>query len=270
MIIGCSDLIMLNEPPDKNIELLANKYEIQMIELMMDGVCWWEDPSFWQESIRKQLEDTGIKLSLHPPTTSMDLSCDSLELRLFSLSEHLKAIELAGELRAEHVVIHPGFCCESLENRGPALERALDSMERLLKAAKEAGVSLAVENVGWRQYSDFSLDEYCSFLEYFHPEEVVALLDVGHAFLNRWSFSEVFQRLGNRLHALHLHDNNGIKDQHLPIGQGHLPWEEIWHNLRESSEIKYLIFEYAADTPLTELLNSKKFIERKLCKFVQG
>lgn len=261
MLIGCSDLIRLNEPPDKNIELLVSKYKLEMIELMMEGISWWEDPSFWQEALKQQIKQMGIKISLHPPTTSMDLSCDSLEIRLFGVNEHLKAIKLAGELKAEHVVIHPGFCCANPENRAAALERSFDSLERLLKTARYVGIKLAIENVGWRQYGSFSLDEYCRFLEYFNPREVVSLIDVGHAFLNRWSFSELFQRLGNRLHALHLHDNNGIKDQHLPIGQGELPWEEIWLNLWKAPAIKYLILEYSSGTPLLEILNSQNIIK---------
>jgi len=266
MLIGYSDLILLGEPPNQNIQLLADKYQAEMVELMMDGVCWWEDPSFWKDSLAKQLQETGIKISLHPPTISMDLSCDSTELRLFGIREHHKAIQLAAQLKAEHVVIHPGFCCENPDCRTQALERSLDSLERLLKIAREAGVKLAVENIGSRQYGDYTLEEYCQFLDHFSPSEVVALVDVGHAFLNRWSFPALVEKLGSRLHCLHLHDNNGIKDQHLPIGEGDLLWKEIWNSLSQAPAIQSLILEYTPGTPLKKLLTGKNIIENECSK----
>ncbi|MDD2912760.1 MAG: TIM barrel protein, partial [Candidatus Bipolaricaulis anaerobius] len=34
--------------------------------------------------------------------------------------------------------------------------------------------------------------------------------------------------LGERLVHVHLHDNRGERDEHLPLGRGSLPWRAAW------------------------------------------
>ena len=40
------------------------------------------------------------------------------------------------------------------------------------------------------------------------------------------------QRMGKKLYEVHLHDNNGKKDQHLPIGFGTVNWIEVIEALK--------------------------------------
>lgn len=64
--------------------------------------------------------------------------------------------------------------------------------------------------------------------------KVNACLDVGHAFshanipLNTW-----IKVLGHRIGHVHLHDNDGINDLHLPLGKGNIPLYETLCHLKE-------------------------------------
>lgn len=264
MRIGYSDLPLLWKSPDSNIDILADN-RAETVELFMDGPCWGDNIMEWKNELKFRAEESGVLLSLHPPTVNMDLSCDSIYLRLFAINEHIKIIQLASELKAEYVVIHPGFCCHPVCRRGEAKERSLDSLERLITVAGELEVKLAVENVGSNGSSDlFTLEEYLEFLGQLNSDTVVSLLDVGHAFLNRWPLGEAIKRLGTRLYSLHLHDNDGIKDRHLPLGKGILPWGEVWDSIRQAGGVKHLILEYAPGNSMGDLIKGRQLVKREM------
>jgi sugar phosphate isomerase/epimerase len=44
--------------------------------------------------------------------------------------------------------------------------------------------------------------------------------------------SEWLEALGNHLKEVHLHDNDGRRDTHAPIGSGTVPFEELFQYLR--------------------------------------
>ncbi|MDV2887661.1 sugar phosphate isomerase/epimerase, partial [Alkalihalophilus pseudofirmus] len=105
-------------------------------------------------------------------------------------------------------------------------------------------VKLAVENVGYNGSSIFTQNEFTSFLGNI-DETAGYLIDTGHANLNGWDIPQVIKDVKNRLLALHLHDNNGTGDDHLPIGEGTIQWKEIFSAINEDSIHCQLILEYA-------------------------
>ena len=59
-------------------------------------------------------------------------------------------------------------------------------------------------------------------------------LDFGHAHYSRAPIRDWFDALGDRIGYLHLSDNNGSFDEHLPLGRGTVDWEEasaLWQTL---------------------------------------
>ena len=64
---------------------------------------------------------------------------------------------------------------------------------------------------------------------------VLLHLDVGHANLHGRKPVEMICRLGRRLHHVHLNDNDGRSDQHLPAGCGNIDWKAVFRTLREVS-----------------------------------
>lgn len=56
-------------------------------------------------------------------------------------------------------------------------------------------------------------------------DRVGICLDLGHANYSKVSLIEWFERLGARIACLHLSDNQGQFDDHLPLGAGTLDWK---------------------------------------------
>jgi sugar phosphate isomerase/epimerase len=64
-------------------------------------------------------------------------------------------------------------------------------------------------------------------------------LDVGHAHLGRRPeepnrTTELVGAFGDRLAHVHIHDNLGLEDLHLPLGAGSIDWPEVARALRRA------------------------------------
>ncbi|MEM1826897.1 MAG: TIM barrel protein, partial [Desulfurococcaceae archaeon] len=51
--------------------------------------------------------------------------------------------------------------------------------------------------------------------------------DVGHAHVNGYNLLEFYKYIRNYLGVVHLHDNDGTKDQHLPPYSGSVDWASL-------------------------------------------
>ena len=152
------------------------------------------------------------------------------------------------------------FCRFALFFREMAKKRAEETTHRLAEEARAMGLRLAFENVGYHGQSIYTEAEYAGALD--NVDSVVGyLIDIGHAHLNGWNIPQMIERLSHRLVGLHIHDNNGSSDQHRPIYDGSVPWEDIFQVMKKScgSECE-CILEYAPGTPLDILILGKKIL----------
>ena len=56
--------------------------------------------------------------------------------------------------------------------------------------------------------------------------------DTGHAHACRMDIKEALITLGERVEALHIHDNNGISDQHYAPYMGSIDWNDFMEGLK--------------------------------------
>jgi sugar phosphate isomerase/epimerase len=97
-----------------------------------------------------------------------------------------------------------------------------DRMPRLIEEARRHGVSIALENT-WDDRPEV-LDHLRNLLP--DREPLKFCLDTGH--MNVYSRLPVrrwWECLGREVAALHLHDNDGLSDDHLPPGGGTFDFE---------------------------------------------
>ena len=129
-----------------------------------------------------------------------------------------RSIECTAEAGGEICIIHP-------DNNKSAQENA-EMFFELLPFAKQHNVKIATENMwNWDREKDCSCFAACATSESFnaHLDAVnddffVACLDLGHAEM-RGSGSgaaQMIKALGDRLQALHIHDNDRLHDSHMP------------------------------------------------------
>ena len=100
-----------------------------------------------------------------------------------------------------------------------SLFRSLDELE---PTARALGVRIAVENLN--DVGHWAI--IARILESYAPDYVGLCYDSGHGNKGEDGLSHL-ERLGDRLIAVHLHDNNGLADQHLIPFTGTLDWERL-------------------------------------------
>ena len=152
------------------------------------------------------------------------------------------------------LIIHP-FYSPYRDSLSPEAEWKLniESYAKLIPAAKKYHVTICLENmfVGFRgkMYgaccSDFgTVCDYIDTLNEMAGEKCFGFcLDTGHALLIGKDIRQVILQLGDRIEALHTHDNNGINDQHLAPYMGVLDWDRFTEGLRKIGYRKPLSFE---------------------------
>lgn len=146
-----------------------------------------------------------------------------------------RAIECTAEAGGKICIIHPD------NDKSP--EENAEMYFELLPFAKEHGVKIAAENMwNWDRQTELPCFAACATPESFnahldavHDEDFVACLDIGHAEMRSLNTSavEMIHKLGRRLQALHIHDNDGKFDLHqIPFSMT-IDFEKIARALKE-------------------------------------
>lgn len=194
-------------------------------------------------------------ISLHGPCVTVNLA-DPNDTQY--LNRYEKDITFGKEINAEFIVVHTNEQWSG--NRKDIQNLVIERLQELDKLAQNiAGPRLAVENVGLLTNNLFNESEYIELFTKF--PNIVSLIDVGHANVNQWNLPHVIQTLNKKIIAYHLHDNNGKKDEHQPIGTSSINWTELFKAINTYSPNATKVLEYANGTfksmdQLLEHLNS--------------
>jgi len=156
---------------------------------------------------------------LHAPFRESRLHCDGPEGEA-AAAEVLRVLGIAARLGARAVVIHPldgGLPPEA--DPEAARARIIGAFRRFAEAGRGLGVPAAVENLF------HPVDAAMTFAALEAVPDLAFCLDAGHASLaGGWERIDPFLP---RAVALHLHDNAGGADEHLPPGEGGIDWAAV-------------------------------------------
>jgi len=94
-------------------------------------------------------------------------------------------------------------------------------------------------------------------------KDIELLLDLGHANMGKKPLHDYyFRKFKDRIGHIHMHDNDGSHDQHLPIGKGTINWKKIVRHLKRinyDNTITFEVFDRRVDSTARE--NFKKMWE---------
>jgi len=138
--------------------------------------------------------------------------------RIDAMDEVKRALEAAELIPFTHLIMHLGERTDEWSQR--TLEYSLTALEHLGAFARPLGVRLLVENLISEATTP---DHLVTILDMGHLDNVGICLDLGHAHMTV-GIPEAVATLGPRIASVHVHDNNGLKDEHLWPGDGAIPW----------------------------------------------
>ncbi len=171
------------------------------------------------------LADTyNFDIILHGPLFDVNLSSLKEGIRRASVKFMQECVELASRLNANLLVVHagsfPGDLSSDLMHK--ARDQLHSSLSELTKVAVNSGVIIGVENKQKSEDRELILypDEHLEVVEAFRDQGVRAVLDIGHAHTANSDLANYTHLLNDLIIELHLHDNAGVSDDHLPLGAG--------------------------------------------------
>jgi sugar phosphate isomerase/epimerase len=135
------------------------------------------------------------------------------------LAVGLRLLDLARALGARVHVLHVSsrrFAAADPELRRRVRARDREIARGMAGEAGARGLTLALENGAAAGQLDY-LEEILAAVD--RPALGIAL-DVGHAHLRGGDPAAAARRVAPHLRHVHLHDNHGARDEHLPPGQG--------------------------------------------------
>ena len=207
------------------------------------------------ESLRAYADSLGIPfVQGHAPFSFRDRSPEGWKAHNFART--VRAIEIAGVLGIQELVVHPMKFLPYKQNAQTLREYNMEFYRALIPHAKEAGVRICLENM-WEKnpkrgnlitHSVCSRGEEASAWvdELNDPDTIGYCLDLGHCGLVELDAAEEIRKLGHRITALHVHDNDFMQDLHILPYHGNADWKAILSALRE---VGYTgPFTYEADT----------------------
>ena len=188
-----------------------------------------------------------LNYSIHAPYADTNLSADDDLIREWILKRIRASIRFASELEARCVVVHPGWTTATDRfMKGRAWDLNLRSLHWLLRYAEEYGVSLLVENVPEpTPYLMVTADDFQMFFDEMELQMGMTL-DVAHANLQGETY-EFMSRFGDKIKHMHVSDNHGARDQHLPVGEGSIDWGRVVSSARGTGFTGWLVVESYSD-----------------------
>lgn len=103
-----------------------------------------------------------------------------------------------------------------------------ESLARIVRHARDAGVEMMYEPV------DDPLDTTDNIEKILHDvPELLLHLDIGHCNLHGRSPTKMLRCFAGRIAHLHLNDNDGRRDLHLPAGCGFINWDAVTKALHD-------------------------------------
>src|SRR5882762_7154925 len=202
------------------------------------------------QAMASALEQHHLQLvSLHAPT-SRDLSamresgtplsiCEVERVRRVEAMDELKrVIDVADDLPYARLILHMGGPRETADPR--KRDAAFSTLEHLILHAHHAGVTICVENTT----SEMGDPAYLrAFVDETRLTGLRFNFDIGHAHLSDFPEDEriekSFSPLRDLVSSVHLHDNHGEKDEHLPPYDGTIDWSAAIKTLQSASQTSF-------------------------------
>jgi len=186
-------------------------------------------------SILDDLASHSMSIICHLPTfvSTADLT-DSI--REASLLEMFNSLEVAAELGSQKVVLHPGHIGGmGIYVEQTALAHANNSLAAIIDRAQTLGLCVCLENMFPKCRAFVEPDDFVEILQRF--PDLKLTLDTGHANIANPGgrrILEFIEKFGPRIGHLHVSDNFGERDDHIPLGAGKIDFLKIINALKQT------------------------------------
>ncbi len=182
------------------------------------------------KKIKEVQETTNLEFTVHLPFSDLNLASLNQGIWDETMRQMNGAIRSVGDF-TDLMVVHPGHLSPlGAELPDKAWKQNIVGIQKLCDVAKDYNVTICVENmpnIGFL-FGKFP-EELVGMVENVGRENVGIALDIGHANL----VGKLDEFLNLEAKHVHIHDNLGKRDDHLPLGRGMIDWKMVMKKLKD-------------------------------------
>ena len=192
-----------------------------------------------------------LKYTVHAPFIEVNPASVNPALRKASIDEIKRSVDLANTLDSDIVVIHPGRSIfnNDKEYMKSVYKIAEDSLKAVGEYAKDNGVNACIENLP--RLRGFMYQDIHQLNDSLERIDLPMTLDIGHAYTAGFTVDDVCFK---NIKHIHIHDNDGVHDSHLPLGEGIIDFKRLFEIFEKSKYDGIYNFE----------LGSKEYVEKSI------
>jgi sugar phosphate isomerase/epimerase len=233
------------------------------------------------ERVKEEMAAEGLKfMDAHAGYGKfVDINCPIPEARGEMLARHKLTLHMIAALGVKTIAFHTGnenaYPGYTVDTQMDFIKRSLDE---LLPLAEELGIVICIENI-WHQTN--TPERLLEVKECFPTDALGFCYDAGHANLmdkgrnypesnacQTWGSvtpawdDQILEKMLPHVVNCHLHDNNGMSDQHRNLGDGNIDWQHIAGLLAKAPRLQVIQSEVvlvSANVAIKELCG--KFFE---------
>jgi len=226
-----------------NLEIYFSHYSLQIL-----------DKTKCMETA-KLLADAGLKITFHAPFMDLRPGAMDDKIRQTSVDRIKQIFDLAPYFHPLKIVCHASFD-ERYYVFGDDLwlEASIKTWKELIVLAKENKTIIALENI-----YETAPEPLHRLLTALASPHICFCFDTGHfnafarAPLELW-----LDQMGPFIGQLHVHDNHGVTDEHLPVGEGNFPFPAFLKKIRELGRHPIVTIEAHSEANLWRTLENIK------------
>lgn len=224
-------------------EQILGTGEYQAIEVTYYEDMEDVDTHAYNEAIRRIVDAYHPQVLVH--ISGFNLSEENSVLRSAMIHEFRNCCKYTKELSGHEIVMHCGRPVGALHVpqvphssvwAGNAFNRAWNLSVQMFRTccdiAKEYGIKIYTENLNL-DHLTIRCDTLVKFVEEINRDNLEIVFDIGHCHHTNGDIVTDVLACGSRLHHLHLHDNMGDGDSHLPLGEGNIDYKSFCDALRQ-------------------------------------
>ena len=193
------------------------------------------------EAAADSLRSAGIATAtFHAPFNDLCPGARDEEIRRVTVHRLRQVVSLAPLFRPLGIVMHGGYSDWLFDFDGEAwLEGAKKTFSEVAEVAEAARVDVFLENV----FDDIP-DHLLRLRAAVGSKRLGFCFDAGHATLfSRLPVQKWMEAFGPDLREMHVHDNRGLRDDHLPVGEGSINFRGVLLVARDAGTTPILTVE---------------------------
>lgn len=209
-----------------------------------------------------------VCVNTHLPTYFLPLSGE-IKDKTIDLAQ-FRCLKATNMLGADVTAYHGRTHMTDGADLEKSFEETKQELEVLVPEAEKQGVLIGVENLPlFSTIASYIFPcftpEHIRLIDYFNSKNICAVWDTGHANLMDYNQPDEIRKLGSRIKATHIHDNDKWNDQHLPPFMGNIDWTGILEAFKDIGYGGYLTLESQYyQNPMSE--EYVKYLYRSIAK----